>query len=140
MTVGLTPKQERLWRFIASSPTSPSLREMCDAVGTKSFGSIKIMVERLEERGYLSRTAGKWRSYVALDRPVAKPSLTLYSDAELIKELERRTREAKRRPQTPLKPLVEDARDELPRGDWRYDAKAGSARLLAAIDAAGLRP
>jgi hypothetical protein len=76
--------------------------------------------------------------------------LAQFDDAELIAELERRTRAALRRADdlstAPLAPWC-GAKVAEPEeawtafyGDWRADVIEGSARLHAAIDAAGLHP
>jgi SOS-response transcriptional repressor LexA len=135
-TLPLTPKQEKLWRFIASCDSSPSYVEMCAAVGTKSVGSVFVMLERLEERGFIRRIPGKHRSIVAVNDAEVLPSLARFDDADLIAELERRSNAANSRPiaiRTPPK------HDETPAmGDWRDRARNGSKMLLAAIQSAGL--
>jgi SOS-response transcriptional repressor LexA len=139
-TLPLTEKQERLWRFIASCERSPSYAEMCEAVGTRSIGSIGVMVKRLRERGLISQRAGRWRSVTALE---PRGSLDAWSDAELIVELERRTKAALERAKAinstgAPKPARKKGGSIF--GTWQEQAREASAMLLQAIEKAGVHP
>jgi SOS-response transcriptional repressor LexA len=140
-TLPLTEKQEKLWRFIASCERSPSYAEMCEAIGTSSVGSIGVMVKRLGERGLISQRAGKWRSVVALDGE--RGTLDRWSDAELIAELEGRTKAALGR----AKAINSSGAPQPARkkggsifGTWQEQAREASSQLLEAIELAGVRP
>jgi SOS-response transcriptional repressor LexA len=62
---GLTPRQRDLLAFIHGCEVagfSPSMDEMCLGLGLNSKNSISHLVKSLEERGSVSRVAGKSRS------------------------------------------------------------------------------
>jgi hypothetical protein len=87
MTLPLTPKQEKLWRFIASCERSPTYDEMAQALGLKCRGGRVVEVVRaLERKGFVHRGVGA-RSIVAM-RP--NPDLAAISTDDLIVELTRR--------------------------------------------------
>jgi SOS-response transcriptional repressor LexA len=88
MTLPLTEKQEKLWRFIASCERSPSHDEMTAALGGKVRGArTHEVVLALEAKGYVRRTPRLARSIVALDPSVGLNGITT---SELLAELERR--------------------------------------------------
>lgn len=88
MTLPLTERQERLWRYIASCERSPSCSEMALALGDKTRGAgVARTVEALEAKGYIRRTPGRARSIVALSHSYLASSITT---AELAAELDRR--------------------------------------------------
>lgn len=87
MTLPLTPKQEKLWRFIRSCDRSPTHQEMADALGLKSRGQVNLTVVALKERGFVDYLPARARSIVALN---PKEDLSRAPTTELIAELERR--------------------------------------------------
>jgi SOS-response transcriptional repressor LexA len=88
MTLPLTPKQEKLWRFIASCERSPSHDEMTAALGGKTRGAMTHeTILALEAKGYVKRTPHLARSIIAIDPSVG---LTSVLTSELLAELERR--------------------------------------------------
>jgi SOS-response transcriptional repressor LexA len=89
MTLPLTEKQERLWRYIASCERSPSYEEMARALGLKSKSEVNSAVLSLKRRGYVNYIPNKARTIVALD-PRNNPDLSSFSVAELAAELARR--------------------------------------------------
>lgn len=97
MTLPLTPQQHRLWKFISACTLSPTLEEMRVAMGLKSCGHVKALLDSLENRGFIRREIGRTRSVIAIT-PSAEIGLDAYEDDELIAELERRTRAALSRP------------------------------------------
>jgi SOS-response transcriptional repressor LexA len=138
-TLPLTEKQEKLWRFIQSCDRSPTYAEMCEALGTRSVGSVGVMVKRLRERGLISQRAGRWRGVTALE---PRGSLEPWSDAELIAELERRTKDALERAKainSTGAPRARKAGGSI-FGTWQEQAREASAMLLKAIEEAGVRP
>jgi SOS-response transcriptional repressor LexA len=140
-TLPLTEKQEKLWRFIASCERSPSYAEMCEATGTSSVGSIGVMVKRLRDRGLISQRAGRWRSIVAL--AADRGTLEAWSDAELIAELECRTKAALGRAEainSTGAPQPARKKGGSIFGTWQEQAKEASGMLLRAIELAGVRP
>lgn len=96
MTLPLTPKQELLWRFLRTCTRSPSFEEMRAALGLRNKSQVSRLLDQLEERGFIQRIKNKERAVVPLDMPDERPSLAGYDDAELIEELERRTKAALR--------------------------------------------
>lgn len=88
MTLPLTEKQERLWRYIKSCERSPTYAEMARDLGHKVKGAaIHRTVEALEAKGYVCRTRGRARSVIAIDPPANAPVITT---AALMAELDRR--------------------------------------------------
>jgi repressor LexA len=65
--MSITDRQEELLRFIAEFKkrrlSSPSLEEMCKALGVSSRGSLVKHVRALEEQGYLVVATGKKRDW-----------------------------------------------------------------------------
>jgi len=64
----LTPRQGKIVRIIEDSVRSngygPSLREIAEAVGLASTSSVSYQLSVLEEKGYLTREAGRPRTAV----------------------------------------------------------------------------
>jgi repressor LexA len=88
MTLPLTEKQERLWRYIRSCDRSPTYEEMAQAIGIKAKGAgVYEVVRALEAKGFVRRTPGRARSLVAID---VKRELAHISTAELAAEVARR--------------------------------------------------
>lgn len=83
----MTDRQEQLLRFIAEFKrrrlSSPSLEEMCKALGVTSRGSLLKHVRALEKEGYLTLTSGKKRDWNLTPKAwnlfgrVASPSIPL---------------------------------------------------------------
>jgi Fe2+ or Zn2+ uptake regulation protein len=90
VTLPLTEKQERVWRYIKSCERSPSYQELAQAMGHKVRGAaVYRVVEQLVDKGFVRRGRyGQTRSLVPLD-----PRLDLagFSTAELAAEIARRT-------------------------------------------------
>ncbi len=65
--MSITNRQEELLRFIADYKrtylSSPSLQEMCNALGVSSRGSLLKHVRALEDQDYLVAASGKKRSW-----------------------------------------------------------------------------
>ena len=87
MTVALTPKQERIWRYLLTRKSSPTYAEMAADLGYRSVGKLNETIVCMKERGYVTYKPGLARSLVALNPQV---DLTSYSTAALEAELERR--------------------------------------------------
>ena len=90
MTLPLTPKQERVWRYIRSCHRSPTYEEMSRALGLANRGQLNRTILTLKEKGYVSYTPYRARSIVALD-PAA--DLSSFPTAALMAEIERRLAE-----------------------------------------------
>lgn len=90
MTLTLTPKQERVWRYIASCGRSPTYDEMARDLGYKGRGQLNLTILALKERGYVKYVPRRPRSLVALN-PLR--DLSIYSTPELEAELARRLAE-----------------------------------------------
>jgi SOS-response transcriptional repressor LexA len=86
MTLPLTAKQERVWRYIKSCDRSPTYREMERALGS-SKGKLSDVITSLKERGYVAYIPNRARSIIALN-----PELDLadYPTEALISEIKRR--------------------------------------------------
>jgi SOS-response transcriptional repressor LexA len=87
MTLPLTEKQERLWRYIKSCERSPSYLEMATAMGLSSRSNLHTVVLALKKKGYVSYIPGLARTIIALDPDI---DLTRFSTAELAAEIARR--------------------------------------------------
>jgi SOS-response transcriptional repressor LexA len=85
--IRLTPKQERIWRYLKSCERSPTYREMCDALGYRSVGKLNETIVDMRERGYVAYIPAKARTLVALNPEIG---LADYSTKALEAELERR--------------------------------------------------
>jgi repressor LexA len=70
---GITARQRRIIQFVEDSVRrdgyAPTLREIGGAVGLASTSSVSYQMQRLQEKGYLTRGAGRPRTAVVL--PVA---------------------------------------------------------------------
>jgi repressor LexA len=73
----LTPRQGKIVRIIENSVRSngygPSLREIAEAVGLASTSSVSYQLSVLEEKGYLTREAGRPRTAV-IRSPARRPA------------------------------------------------------------------
>jgi len=88
MTLPLTKRQERLWRYLRSCETSPSASEMAQALGDPVRGAgVARTLDALEAKGFIRRTRYRARSVVALN-PTA--DLSSYPTEALAAELARR--------------------------------------------------
>ncbi|MET9648604.1 LexA family protein [Streptomyces syringium] len=62
----LSPRQEAIVRvireWIVEHGEGPSVREIGEQVGLSSTGSVAYHLDRLEERGMISRSDRRWRS------------------------------------------------------------------------------
>lgn len=68
MTLPLTPKQERVWRYIKSCERSPTFDEMRRALGLSGKGgSLYETIKTLERKGFVHRTPGVARSLIAIN-------------------------------------------------------------------------
>lgn len=83
----LTPKQERIWRYILSCERSPTYAEMASDLGYRSVGRLNDVVVALRERGYVTYIPGRRRTLVGLNPQV---DLEAYSTEALEAELSRR--------------------------------------------------
>jgi repressor LexA len=74
--LSLTPRQERLLRFIETSIAkqgyAPTLQEMARAMGIASLQGVKDHLAALERKGYLRRSPGRRRA-ITVVRPLASP-------------------------------------------------------------------
>ena len=57
-------------RYSAKNGHSPSLKELCDAMGDRSTSTIRHGLSRLEKQGKIKRSAGTHRSIVVLEEEV----------------------------------------------------------------------
>ena len=66
MQYGLTEKQAKVFTFIknyiAKNNYPPSYKDIKEAANFKSKSSVSIYIEKLEERGWIKRLKGRWRS------------------------------------------------------------------------------
>lgn len=62
----LTPKEQKIYDFIAETIRSegypPTVRDIQQALSIKSTSTVHSYLERLEEKGYITRSSGKSRS------------------------------------------------------------------------------
>ena len=62
----LTPKEKRVYEYIdmmlRKNGYSPSVRDIQNALGIKSTATVNAYLDRLEEKGAISRTASKSRT------------------------------------------------------------------------------
>jgi SOS-response transcriptional repressor LexA len=86
MTLPLTAKQERVWRYIRDCERSPTYREMERDLG-KGTGALSEVIAALKEKGFVTYTPNRARSIVALN-PIA--DLSSYPTEALAAELARR--------------------------------------------------
>lgn len=86
MTLPLTPKQERVWRYLRSCDRSPTYREMERALGV-GIGRMNDVISSLQKRGFVTYVPGRARSIVALDPTI---DLAAFSTEALEAELARR--------------------------------------------------
>lgn len=87
-TLPLTPRQEQLWRFIASCNRSPTYDEMAKALGYSCRGArITQLVQSLERKGFVARQSYAARSIVAINPNDLKRFPTEALQAELSSRL-----------------------------------------------------
>jgi SOS-response transcriptional repressor LexA len=86
VTLPLTEKQERVWRYIKSCKRSPSYREMERDLGY-NIGRLNDVVVTLKEKGFVTYIPKRARSLVALDPQV---DLANVPTQDLVAELSRR--------------------------------------------------
>lgn len=62
----LTQNEDKVWGFILGYVTdkeySPTLVEIAEFIGSSNHQAASDYVNRLEAKGYISRTKGKWRN------------------------------------------------------------------------------
>jgi SOS-response transcriptional repressor LexA len=87
MTLPLTAKQERIWRYIKGRERSPSYDEICKDLGYSSRGELHRTINAIKRKGYVDYVPYCARSLVALD-----PNIELggVQTSSLIAEVERR--------------------------------------------------
>lgn len=85
MTLPLTEKQERVWRYLKTCERSPSYREMERDLGY-NIGRLNDVIVTLKEKGFVSYIPRRARSLVALD----PGGLSAYPTEVLQAELSRR--------------------------------------------------
>lgn len=83
----LTPRQERVWRYIRGCDRSPTYQEMADALGFSSKSQLNPIVLALRERGFVTYIPWRRRTLRALD---PRTDLASISTEALIAELKRR--------------------------------------------------
>lgn len=85
----VTPKQAKLLRFINEyqqlHSSTPSMKEMCAAMGVTSAGSMSHMVNHLATNGFIQRNKGQHRSIQIL---IPMPSSGVRAVCEAIIERE----------------------------------------------------
>lgn len=86
MTLPLTPKQERVWRYVQTCERSPTYREIERALGC-GVGHLNSVVVALKEKGFIRYIPGRARSLVALN---PKVDLASYPTEALTAEINRR--------------------------------------------------
>jgi SOS-response transcriptional repressor LexA len=73
MTIGLTPRQDDLLRFLCSyheqHGVMPTYREACKAIGVNSRSSVNGWLNGLEQRGYIRRLKYQPRAIEILIKP-----------------------------------------------------------------------
>ncbi len=73
MMPALTERQRQIMRYISARQQegwTPSVREICEAVGLRSSAAVQKQLASLERRGYLRRLSGQARS-IQLLKPLA---------------------------------------------------------------------
>ena len=86
MTLPLTAKQERVWRYIRAAERSPSYREMERDLGY-NIVRLNDVIVALKEKGFVTYIPRRARSIVALD---PQQDLSSYPTEALAAELHRR--------------------------------------------------
>lgn len=87
MSLALTPKQERVWRYLRGRERSPTYREMERDLGYH-IGRLNDVIVTLKDKGYVSYVPRRARSLVALD---PSSDLSAVSTEALVAELARRS-------------------------------------------------
>lgn len=99
MSLGLTPKQHELFRYLESymsgpGSVAPTMAEMSAALELNSKGRVHLLLCALEERGYIRRHRYRARAIELLRRNQPEVDiphvLTLASDEQLLAEIDRR--------------------------------------------------
>lgn len=94
MSQGLTTNQANLLDLLRSSERTPSYAEMARALGFKSRSMICRIIDALEERGFIERLPGKYRSIRLIEKPEPWTDIDVHlagvSTKDLIAELRRR--------------------------------------------------
>lgn len=79
MSAGLTPRLAQLLRIIDASIRAngyaPAYADMAAALGIRSRGAVCAMVDRLEQRGFITRQRGTARSIAIVDQSGLSPAL-----------------------------------------------------------------
>lgn len=74
----LTPKEKNVYEFIRKvircSGYAPSVRDIQDSQGIKSTSTVHAILDRLENKGYIQKTAGKSRAIRTNDAEVQAPA------------------------------------------------------------------
>lgn len=74
----LTPKEKNVYEFIRKvircSGYAPSVRDIQDSQGIKSTSTVHAILDRLENKGYIQKTAGKSRAIRTNDTEVQAPA------------------------------------------------------------------
>ena len=62
----LNEKEKRLFRYLCDNINengySPSIRDICAALGIKSTSTVHMYLDKLEKKGYISKKSGKGRT------------------------------------------------------------------------------
>jgi len=73
MRAKLTQKENEVWGFILGYTEdygiSPTMTEIADFVGSTNRQAGGHFVTKLEEKGYIIRTRGKWRNISIIEKP-----------------------------------------------------------------------
>lgn len=79
MSQGLTPRLAQLLRIIdisiRANGYAPAYADMAESLGISSRGAVCAMVDRLEQRGFITRTKGAARSITIVDQSGLSPAL-----------------------------------------------------------------
>ena len=86
MTLPLTEKQERIWRYIKSCKRSPTYREILRDLNYTSTGRLNEVIVSLRERGFVDYIPGRARSLVAIE----PDALARFSTNAIAAEMARR--------------------------------------------------
>ena len=94
MSQGLTTNQANLLDLLRSSERTPSYAQMAKALGFNSRSMIGRIIDALEERGFVERLPGKYRSIRLIEKPEPWSDVDVHlsgvSTKDLIAELRRR--------------------------------------------------
>ena len=85
MSNGLTPRLAQLLQIIKSSIRAngyaPAYADMAEALGISSRGAVCAMIDRLEQRGFITRAKGAARSITIVPQSGLSPELESEIDA-----------------------------------------------------------